>query len=209
GDDTILGDGAEGKADSLFGDDGNDQIFGHHGHDFIDGGDGDDLLTGGDGAEANDTLLGGAGNDVLSGGAGNDSLVGGAGNDSLVGGAGQDVLLGGSGLDTLKGEAGEDLLLADKTNFDLNAATLLAIHAEWTSAGSYEDRIAHLTGTTGGANGTTYLIPGATVFDDEVIDQLTGGATDLDWFLYNLLQDILGDHEPGEEETDTAGFLLS
>ncbi|MBX3415118.1 MAG: hypothetical protein KF708_20710, partial [Pirellulales bacterium] len=202
GDDTILGDGgdgAEGKADSLFGDDGNDQIFGHHGHDFIDGDDGDDLLTGGDGAEANDTLLGGAGNDILSGA---------NGNDSLTGGVGLDLLVGGLGLDTLEGDGGQDLLIADKTNFDLNITALSAIHNEWISAGSYEDRVAHLTGTAGGANSATYLTPGATVFDDETTDQLTGGTTDLDWYVYSLLQDVLSDYELDEEKTDTAGFLL-
>ncbi|MBX3413482.1 MAG: NF038122 family metalloprotease [Pirellulales bacterium] len=201
GDDTILGDGgdgAEGRADQIFGDDGNDQLFGHHGHDLIDGGNDHDLITGGDGAEANDTLIGGAGNDVLSGG---------RGNDSLTGGTGRDLLVGGYGADTLRGEGGEDLLIADHTTFDLNAAALAAIHAEWTSANSYTDRLAHLTGTPGGANGTTYLIPGATVFDDESIDQLTGGSVDLDWFFYNLLQDVLNDHAVGETETDTFGFL--
>ncbi|MBX3415675.1 MAG: putative Ig domain-containing protein [Pirellulales bacterium] len=202
GDDTILGDGgdgAEGRADRLFGEEGNDQIFGHHGNDLIDGGNDDDLITGGDGAESNDTLLGGAGNDVLSGG---------SGRDSISGGAGRDVLLGGLGLDTLKGEADEDLLVADTTTFALNAAALLAIHTEWTSNNSYEDRIAHLTGTAGGANGTTYLQPGTTLFDDGEIDTLTGGATDLDWYLYSLLEDILNDHEPGETQTDTSPFPL-
>jgi hypothetical protein len=124
-----------------------------------------------------------------------------------TGGLGKNLLLGGLGLDTLKGEGGEDLLVADKTLFDLNAAALLAIHNEWTSLSSYTDRIAHLSGTLGGANGTTYLIPGTTAFDDEAIDNLTGGATDLDWYIYNLLEDVLGDYEAGETETDTAGFL--
>jgi hypothetical protein len=39
-----------------------------------------------------------------------------------------------------------------------------------------------------------------------MIDQLTGGAIDLDWFVYNLLEDSLTDHAVGETETDTAGF---
>jgi len=202
GNDTILGDGGdglEGRADTIFGEDGDDQIFGHHGSDLIDGGNDNDLITGGDGNEGNDTLIGGAGNDILSGS---------AGNDSLVGGTGRDLLIGGLGLDTLRGDAGEDLLVADKTTFDLNAAALLAIHNEWTSAGSYEDRVAHLTGTAGGLNGSTFLQPGVTVFDDEEIDSLTGGAVDLDWYIYNLLQDALADHESGETQTDTFGFPL-
>ena len=119
-------------------------------------------------------------------------LSGAAGKDSLTGGTGLDLLIGGIGTDTLKGDAGEDLLVADKTNFDLNAAALLAIHNEWTSAASYASRVAHLTGTAGGLNGTNYLIPGTTLFDDAEIDNLTGGATDLDWFLYNLAAALLG-----------------
>jgi Ca2+-binding RTX toxin-like protein len=202
GNDTILGDGsdgAEGRADTIFGEDGDDQIFGHHGNDLIDGGNDQDLITGGDGSEGNDTLIGGAGNDILSGS---------EGNDSLTGGTGRDLLIGGLGLDTLKGEAGEDLLVADKTNFDLNAAALLAIHAEWNSGSDYADRVAHLTGTPGGLNGSTFLTPGSTVYDDEVVDNLTGGATDLDWFVYNLLEDVLTDHAGGETQTDTDGFPL-
>jgi len=201
GNDTILGDasdGAEGRADSLLGEDGNDQLFGHHGHDLIDGGNDNDLITGGDGSEGNDTLIGGAGDDILSGA---------DGNDSLTGGTGRDLLIGGLGLDTLKCEAGEDLLIADKTNFDHNAAALLAIHAEWTSASSYTDRVLHLTGTAGGLNGSTFLQPGTTVYDDEAIDSLTGGL-DMDWYIYSLLEDVLGDHVDGEEETDTAGFVM-
>lgn len=202
GNDTILGDGsdgAEGRADSIFGDDGNDQLFGHHGNDLIDGGNDHDLITGGDGGEANDTLLGGSGDDILSGA---------GGNDSLTGGAGRDLLVGGIGLDTLQGDDGDDLLVADRTNFDLNAAALLAIHNEWISANSYATRVTYLTGTAGGANGSTYLIPGSTVYDDEAIDNLTGGL-DADWYLYNLLEDALSDHQAGETETDTDGFTLT
>jgi len=202
GNDTILGDGhdgAEGRADTIFGEDGNDQIFGHHGHDLLDGGNDHDLIIGGDGGEANDTLIGGAGHDILSGA---------SGDDSISGGTGLDLLIGGLGLDTLLGGAGEDLLVADKTTFDLNAAALLAIHTEWTSANSYADRVAHLTSTSGGANGGTYLTPGTTVYDDGTVDSLTGGAADLDWFIYNLLEDALADEEDGETETDTFGFPL-
>lgn len=193
GNDTILGDGGdglEGRSDTIYGGDGDDQIFGHHGNDLIDGGNDNDLITGGDGAEANDIL------------------VGGQGNDSLSGGAGKDLLIGGVGLDTLRGEAGEDLLLADQTSVDMNAAALLALHAEWTSDSSYADRVAHLTGTAGGLNSGVYLQPGTTVYDDEAVDNLTGGATELDWFVYNLLEDVLNDHAAAETETDTDGFML-
>jgi len=199
GNDTIHGngsDGAEGRSDTIFGDDGEDQLFGYHGNDLLDGGNDNDLLLGGaDGGEANDTLIGGAGDDILSGQ---------LGDDSLLGGDGRDLLLGGLGLDTLAGDAGDDLLVADETSFDVHAAALLALHNEWTSANLYAVRVALLSGPLGGANGTTFLTPGVTVFDDEAEDSLTGGA-DMDWFLYNLFQDILADHEPGELQTDTSG----
>lgn len=200
GNDTILGDGGdgmEGRSDTVFGEDGDDQIFGHCGNDGLDGGNDNDLIIGGDGAEANDMLVGGAGNDILSG---ND------GNDSLLSGPGRDLLLGGFGNDTLKGEVGEDLLIADKITFDLLAAALLSLHAEWTSASSYAVRFAHLTGTPGGLNAGTFLVPGTTVYDDAAIDNLTGGASDLDWFIYNQLDDTLTDHAVGESVTNTSGF---
>src|SRR4051794_23153027 len=67
---------------------------------------------------------------------------------------------------------------------------------EWTSARSYADRVRNLrgdaTGTTFGsrADGSYYLaVDGTygratTVFDDGVIDILTGSAGQ-DWFLFN------------------------
>jgi hypothetical protein len=48
--------------------------------------------------------------------------------------------------------------------------------AEWTGPGTYAQRVAHVTGTPGGLNGTTYLIKGTTVLDDNKTgDTLTGG----------------------------------
>ncbi|MBX3414482.1 MAG: VCBS repeat-containing protein [Pirellulales bacterium] len=180
------GDGLEGRADSILGEDGDDTIFGNHGHDRLDGGSDNDVISGGDGAESQDLITGGAGDDLLSGG------------------VGRDLLIGGLGSDTLQGGVGEDLLVADATPFDANGAALLALQKEWTSEHLYEERIAHLSGLPGGKNGSTYLVPGATLFDDESNDLLSGG-TDLDWFLYNLMQDILDDHESPEVETSTFG----
>ncbi|MBX3413049.1 MAG: S8 family serine peptidase [Pirellulales bacterium] len=197
GHDTIFGDGgdgAEGRADSLFGEAGNDQIFAHTGNDRVEGGAGDDLLFGGaDGNEGNDTLLGGLGNDILSGV---------KGNDSLVGGAGHDLLFGGTGADVLDGSADEDLLVGNNTTFDSNVAALVSLHAEWTSTHLYEDRVAHIAGTlAGGLNGSVTLVPGVTALADDAIDTLAGHGA-LDWFLYDLLLDLIADEEPGETLTD-------
>jgi Bacterial Ig-like domain (group 3)/RTX calcium-binding nonapeptide repeat (4 copies)/Putative Ig domain len=143
---------------------------------------GNDTLTGGAG---NDQLVGGAGNDQLVGGAGNDLLVGGDGNDRLSDQAGTNVLIGGAGADRLTGGKGDDLLIAGPTTFDAELTGLASIFAEWTSGALYTDRIAHLTGPAGGANGTTFLTPGITVFDDGVRDVLTGGKG-TDWFVSSI-----------------------
>jgi Ca2+-binding RTX toxin-like protein len=149
---------------------------------LIDGGPGNDTLTGGAG---NDTVLGESGNDRLVGGAGNNVLVGGDGNDVLTGGTGLDVLIGGAGADKLTGGAGDDLLIGGPTDFDADLSALANIVNEWTSGASYSDRILHLTGTPGGANGSTVL-SSATVQDDGVKDVLMGGKG-TDWFVVSAL----------------------
>ncbi|MDX6804955.1 cadherin-like domain-containing protein [Terrihabitans rhizophilus] len=104
GNDTIRGGF---RADRLDGGDGNDEINGGFGDDVINGDAGDDLLNGGSGK---DTLNGGVGDDVLNGGIGNDKLPGGEGNDELYGGIGNDTLEGGAGDDLLNGGLGNDRL---------------------------------------------------------------------------------------------------
>lgn len=197
GNDTIYGDdgdGAEGRSDSLSGDAGEDQIFAHTGNDWVDGGADNDLLFGGaDGNEGNDTLLGGTGDDILSGA---------TKADSLVGGAGRDLLFAGAGADVLDGSADDDLLVGNDTAYDLDAAALVNLHAEWISTAIYEDRVGHIEGTLpGGLNGSTTLVAGANAFDDGAIDTLYGGMA-TDWFLYDFFEDLTEDEEPGEILTD-------
>ncbi len=130
-------------------------------------------------------LYGDDGNDTLTGGQGNDLLVGGDGNDKLSDVDGTNVLLGGAGADRLAGGKGDDLLIAGPTDFDNDLLALNDIVAEWTSGSPYEDRIAHLTGTAGGNNGTTFL-SNATVHDDGVKDVLIG-AKGRDYFAVSAL----------------------
>jgi hypothetical protein len=145
-------------------------------------------------------LYAGPGNDLLQGGGGNDVLVGGGGNDTLIAGPGRDLLIGGSGAAHLVGNSGDDILIAGTTAFDHNEAALAAIMAEWTSARSYADRVANLSGTGSGPrnNGNYFLIgagPTATVFDNGAIDVLHGGSG-MDWFFANLAQDLIhGQHD--------------
>jgi Ca2+-binding RTX toxin-like protein len=81
------------RADTLFGDVGNDDITGGNGNDAIDGGVGNDTRLAGEGG--NDMICGGDGHDVIDGGAGNDTLNGGYGNDtfSFKPGSGSDAIL--------------------------------------------------------------------------------------------------------------------
>ncbi len=166
--------------------DGNDFVVTGDGNDLIDGGNGVDFLSGGKG---NDVLLGGDNVDVLDGDDGNDLLIGGAKNDGLFGGAGEDILIGGT------------------TSYDNNETALLAIISEWGSSNSNADRIAHIKGTlSGGANGTYFLKvgTGATVFNDNYTDGLTGG-TGRDWFFRrntNPQRDSILDNSAGEEVTN-------
>jgi Ca2+-binding RTX toxin-like protein len=147
-------------------------------------------------------LYAGPGNHLLQGGASNDVLVGGGGNDTLIAGGGRDLLIGGSGVAQLVGNSGGDILIAGTTAFDRNQAALAAIMAEWTSARSYADRVANLSGTGCGPrnNGNYFLIaggPSATGFHNGVVDVLHGSG--MDWFFAKLsgsVTDILtGRHD--------------
>jgi cyclophilin family peptidyl-prolyl cis-trans isomerase/Ca2+-binding RTX toxin-like protein len=147
------------------------QVFGYAGN---------DLITVAKGMRFPADLFGGLGNDTLTGGDGNNILVGGAGNDVLNGGAGRNILIGGAGADTLNGGAGDDILFADSSTLESNYAALGALQKEWIRTdATYAQRVAHITGTTGGLNGTTFL-KAPVVSADTFPDVLTGGAgTDL------------------------------
>jgi hypothetical protein len=181
---------------------GDDRIITGDGNNSIDGGAGNDVIITGSGRDSidagagNDVVLAGAGNDTVQGGTGNDILVGGAGDDILVGGDGRDVIIGGFGADDLTGGKDEDLLIAGWTSFDDDPAALNAVMDEWASGASHANRVAHLSGSAGGLNGTCFLrgsdvADGAgnqTVFDDNAVDRLTG-SQGADWFLANTLTD--------------------
>ena len=160
------------------------------------GGAGNDLLSVGALVNRDAWLFGSAGKDLLNGGLGDDVLDGGSGNDLLSGGFGRDLLIGGQGADLLFGNFDEDILVAGTTLFDERMVELALIVAEWTSARSFSDRVANLSGEGSGsnwtnrANGEVFLVadPNSdhdiTVFDDEASDLLVGGLG-RDWFFAN------------------------
>ena len=148
---------------------------------------GNDALAGGGGR---DLLSGGPGNDRLAGGGGDDLLLGGAGNDVLTDTLGQNVLIGGQGADRLTGGTGDDLMVGGSTRFDLDPTGLDLIRAEWSSADTYVNRVAHLSGTPGGLN-SGRVLTAATVRDDGVKDTLIG-KTGTDWYVTSTLDVVTG-----------------
>ncbi len=173
----------------------------------VTGGAGADRLSGDSqpnillGMGGNDLIWGHDNADELNGGSGHDVVVGGAGNDIVTGAAGKDLLIGGTGSDTLVASDAEDILIAGWTAHDNSHLALADVLAEWTSARTYNARIANLKGqTTTGLNATTFLRPQLDVFDDASVDQLQGGLQ-RDWYFANLFGaalDILVDQTVDE-----------
>jgi Ca2+-binding RTX toxin-like protein len=131
-------------------------------------------------------LFGGAGDDTLDarGSSAGNVLAGGDGADTLLGGGGRDLLLGGAGADVLRAGSGDDILVGGATDFDSDLEALTALIAEWGRTDlSYQARIDHLTGATGGGANGADLLTAATVHDDAATDQLYGEGGQ-DWFLY-------------------------
>lgn len=114
--------------------------------------------------------------------------VGGNGDDLLTGGQGRSILIGGAGADLLLGGRGEDVLIAGSTIFDNNAAALQAFLAEWTSAGTIEQRVTNLVNGIAFGSGTIALNE-TTVTEDGDVDILLGGQQ-IDWLLLGEDEDI-------------------
>jgi Ca2+-binding RTX toxin-like protein len=138
-------------------------------------------------------VVGGAGNDTLVGNAAGNILIGGSATNVITAGSGRSLLIGGTGSATMKGGPADDILIAGTTSFDSNHAALMSILAEWQRTDkTYAQRIADLR-NGGGLNGTSKLIRGTTVLDDDGSDTLTGGPG-LDWFFANLGPGAVRDH---------------
>ncbi|MGA2499565.1 MAG: PKD domain-containing protein, partial [Tepidisphaeraceae bacterium] len=142
------------------------------------GGAGNDTITVNSAITQVCEIHGGDGNDTITGGGADSILMGDAGNDSIVGGAGRDIIIGGAGTDTLSGGPGDDILIGGTTQFDANPAKLAMIQAEWDRTDeTYAQRVAHITGSTGGLNAGIFLTK-TTVINDYSKNTLTGGAGD-------------------------------
>lgn len=194
---NFVGDGGEGGDNTIITGNGNNTIFGNFGGDGAEGG--NNLIVTGSG---NDTIYAHAGQPVPSGPTNGTTTA-----------QGRDLIISGGGADTIYGwdstyNAGTyfgDIYLTGRTTLNLSA--LQSILAEWVSSDSYSVRVARISGNDGtsGANGSNYLIPGETVFDDLVpaIDTvLSSAGTVDDWFIASLSKDVLQNVDPGETITN-------
>jgi Ca2+-binding RTX toxin-like protein len=138
-------------------------------------------------------VVGGAGDDILTSASVASVLVGLDGNDQLTGAGQRDLLVGGLGVDRLVANSGDDILISGTIVFEQNVSALRDIHSEWTSARTFDQRVANLmgTGVLPRLNGESYLNKDAadsivdTVFADLSSDMLTGGSQQ-DWFFADL-----------------------
>lgn len=146
--------------------------------------------TGIDGGIANfQNVIGSAGNDILVGNGGN----------VLIGGAGRDLLIAGASASMLDGGDDDDILIGGTTDYDNNAAALMAIMAEWTRKDGINDdyatRVANLKNGTNGAP----ILNAATVRSNGGGNTLKGYAG-LDFFFANLDDLDTLDRDPLAEE---------
>jgi hypothetical protein len=96
--------------------------------------------------------------------------------------------------------ASDDLLLAGSSIYESDPAILNALMAEWSSGNSYQVRVDHLLGNSGGGANTSFILSPATVSNDTDVDYLTGnGGQDL--FLADSLQDVINDQDINETYT--------
>jgi len=175
---------------------------GHQGSNVIIAGNGNNTIYGNDvvGAEGstggNHLIVGGSGDDTIYGTYG--SVVKKDGSPSLKGKGGKNLIIGGGGSDTIYAaqsadgaEGGQGSLLISGTTTH-NQAALVSILAEWTSARTYEERVANITGagTDVRANGDNFFVPGLTLDDDDAADTIYSNTYgSLNWLFLSLDDD--------------------
>lgn len=118
---------------------------------------------------------GGDGVNTLAGNSQGNILVGGVADDTITGGTGRSLLIGGAGSDTVNGNSSDDIVISSYTTYDNSLSSLAAIFAEWTSAGTFNQRITNLR-QGGGLNGNNVLVADVTVRNDVVPDVISGGG---------------------------------
>ena len=88
-------------------------------------------------------------------------------------------------------------MIGGTTSYDANDVALLAILNEWSSTGTYATRVGHITGGTGGLNGS-YWFKAGTVLNNHKTDRLIGSTAAMDLFF-----DSIGDTISGKRSGET------
>lgn len=232
GDDTLRATGLSTKV-TLDGGANNNTIYGSNGGDVLIGGSnggegkqGNNVIIAGNGANTiygndvwarksasggNNLIVGGSGADVIYGNFGpnlvtpnNPAGNGGEGGQNLiVAGGGADTIYASQIVDGVEGGHGS-VLIGGSTN--LAPAALLSVLSEWTSAHTYEQKVANISGvgTADRLNGDNFLKPGQTVANDAAIDDIfsdTNGKAN--WLLYTFSQDAPHRVKAGDSQSDT------
>ncbi len=188
---------------------GSDIIYGNLGpHDGVggDGGEGGDnvIVTG----SGQDTIYGNFGGDGGEGGY--NLIVAGGGNDTIyahcatyssgVSGTtagGMDLIVGGMGADTVYGWPSGytigshtgDIFVAGTVSLD--GAALAQVLEEWSSSDSYADRVAYLSGLTGGLNMGNFLSAATITPNSTLVDEIFANVdSDDNWYLVTSIDNL-------------------
>ncbi len=217
GDNDVIN--ANGGADLIFDDYGDDQISAGAGNDVVFSGRGTDTIYG---EAGNDDIRAGSQRDFVYGGEGNDTIFGGSGDDELRGEAGLDIIDGESGLDlifggldadTIRGGTGVDTIYGDSGNDDIHGQEGNDIvdggdgnDALWGDAGN--DTLLGQSGDDtlrgGTGNDLIYGHAGLDVLYGEDGDDTIDGGSDRDLIFGNLGNDILYGRT-GNDQIDGGG----
>lgn len=172
----------------------------------LSGGGGNDTITVDNRVIQKVTAFGGSGNDTIDLGNARSIGVGGPGADKLSSGRGLDLLFGGTGKDVLASGESQDVVVSGRIPWEspatANRKTLRTLSRDWADTrASYSERIGRLNGPLVPGR-SAFLIAaatGRTVFDDGVLDVLTGSDGN-DWYLAG--HEDTTDATGSETETD-------
>jgi Ca2+-binding RTX toxin-like protein len=156
---------------------------------------GNDLISVANNVTRRAWLYGEDGIDVLLSGGGPSILLGGNGNDSLTSGNGRALLIGGAASDLLTSGSGAAVMIGGSTDYDANDEALLAVLNEWSSNGTYTNRVNHITGQSGGVNGPYFLNQDSIDIDGVPDVYLSINSRDL---IFKSIGDVLTGQSAGE-----------
>ncbi|MFO0952521.1 MAG: hypothetical protein U0835_15515 [Isosphaeraceae bacterium] len=110
----------------------------------------------------------------------------------LRGGLGRNVLIGSGGADRIYGGGDDNILIGGTTDFDLNAAALDLVFAEWSQDTDFDQRVNNIRKGKGLLAGSGFFLDRTTVHDDLATDLLTAGAGQNWYFIDATTAPVVG-----------------